>query len=215
MQRKIHGFIIMFGLGFLTILSLGSFRHEIKEEGTLFSFVFSIFLICSAIFIARKFAKHFDYGCDHTHGTDRVFIGSILLASLIHTTFDGSILHLTQKEEGWAMFFVVLATIVIHEFIRISAIMGILGDMGYSKKQRWIYVFFVSLIGFILGIVLAGVFGEAVEGGEGFVHLATGFLYSIIATDIFLFIKNRYQISYFLVSLGAVFAIVLESLHSH
>lgn len=207
--------VVMVGLGFLAVLSGGSFFHEVKESGTVFSVLLSVLLLFLGIFFARKFAKHFDYGCDHTHGTDRIFIGSVLLASLIHTTFDGSILHLTQKKEGWTMFFVVLATIVIHELIRMSAIMEILGDMGYSKKQIWLYVFFVSLLGFVSGIVLAGIFGEAVEGGEGFVHLATGFLYSIIATDIFLFIKKRYQISYFLVSAGAIVAVVLESLHSH
>ena len=215
MSKSIHAAVVMVGLGFLSILSLGSFFHEVKENQDLFSILISILLLVTGVFVARKFAKHFDCGCDHHHDTDRVFIGSILLASFIHTTFDGSVLHLTQVEEGWAMFFVVLLTIVIHEAIRMSAIMGILKDMSYTKKQRWLYVFFVSLFGFFSGIILSGIFGNAIEGGDGFIHLATGFLYSIIATDIFLFIKKRYEISYLLVSLGAITAFVLETLHTH
>lgn len=203
--------ILMLGLGFLVALSVGSFFHEIKESPSFSSVFLSLFLLLLGVLFAQKFAKHFDCGCDHKHSEDRVFIGSVLLASLVHTTFDGGILHLTQKEEGVTVFLVVLLTIFIHEVIRMTTLMSVLSDMGYKKIQRWLYVFGVSVFGFALGGLFSFFLGEKIEQAEMLIHLTTGFLYAIIATDVFLFIRKRYKVNYMLVFVGLVVAMLLET----
>ncbi len=214
-SAKIHSGLIMVGLGFLIVLSLGSFFHEINEARDFSTIFLSIVILALGIFIAQKFAKHLACGCDHTHSTDKVFIGSLVAASFIHTLFDGGIFHLTIKEEGIISIFLVALTIILHEILRMSTLMSVLSDMGYSKKSRWGYVFLVSVSGFAFGLALSFLLDGKIEQMEGVAHLVIGFLYSIIATDIFIFTKNRYKINYYLVTLGAIIGILLEIVHSH
>lgn len=214
-KEKMHKSITMLGLGFLVFLSGGSFVHEIKESPSFDMIFVSVILVFLAVLVANKFAKHFSHGCDHTHSTDKIFIGSIILASFVHTTFDGGILHLTLREEGVAQMLALVALLFVHEFLRMSTLMNILKDMGYKSSLRWIYVFSVSVVGFFFGIVLSQVFGSILGEWEGLIHLITGFLYAIIATDIYLFIKSRYEVNYILVSAGFFIAMFLEVFHAH
>lgn len=214
-KDKIHKFITMIGLGFLIFLSAGSFVHEIEESPSFDKVFISIVLVLLAIMVANKFAKHFSHGCDHTHSTDKIFIGSIILASFVHTTFDGGILHLTLQEEGLAQMLALVSLLLVHEFLRMSTLMNVLKEMGYKSSLRWIYVFSVSVAGFFFGVFLSEMFGSVLGEWEGLIHLITGFLYAIIATDIYLFIKNRYEIKYILVLMGFFIAMFLEVFHAH
>jgi predicted Na+-dependent transporter len=218
------------GVGFLGFLVFEGFLEH-QREGILFSFDTTILVvfILAGIFFGQRLAKHIACKCDHGHSHDSHgegesekereidfwFLVSVSLAGIFHTTIDGAVLGSVAGEGK--IFLFILLPILLHEVIRISTLLVSIRDMGYSKFASFLSVPFSTIVGLSLGIFLENSFSHILESNGELIHMLSAGLYSLVITDIFLWIKNRFGISkttVFLIVLGFLVAMALSVPHS-
>lgn len=223
MNIKTHSktaYLLYIGVGFIFGLCLNQI-HEVFEQGvTLEKSFYVVLSVLIGVGVAQFLAKHVSC-CDHVHNPtkdDKVFLGLIALASLVHTFFDGALFALTIQK-GVQSLLVLLLMISIHEMIRITALYTTLKSMSYTNNIVTLVTLGASSLGIGLGVlvVLAGIsVGEGTLFYEISSYLSIG-LYTLIATDIFLWLRNKFkQDLYFSWSvIGILIAYVLSLMHQH
>lgn len=218
------------GVGFLAFLVFEGFLEH-QSEGELFSFntLILIVVILGGVFFGKRLAKHIACKCDHGHNHDshgeeenekerRIdfwFLVSMSLAGIFHTTIDGAVLGSVAGEGK--IFLFILFPVLLHEVIRISTLLVSIRDMGYSKFASFLSVPFSTVVGLSVGIFLENSFADILQNNEEFLHMLSAGLYSLVITDLFLWIKNRFGISktaVVLIVFGFILAMVLSVPHS-
>lgn len=233
MNKKLHKiakFLTPVGVGFLSFLVIEGF-WEHKEGGDLFSFETLILLIfvLVGIFLGKRLAKHIACGCNHNHSHDEhnnnesdgekkidfIFLFSVAFAGVFHTMIDGAVLG---EVFGSPVFWVVLLSISLHELIRVSSLMVSLRDMGYTRLASFLSVPFSTIVGISIGLLLQNRFHESFESNAETLHFFSAGLYSLVITDLVLWLKSRFGLNKYntlLIVIGFILAILLSVPHGH
>ncbi|MBP7845979.1 MAG: hypothetical protein KA007_00930 [Candidatus Pacebacteria bacterium] len=202
------------GLGFLATISVSSFWHEIEESAfSVDSILISLLFIVAGFLIGRSLAKHLSF-CTHDHVDDAKdvwFLVIVVVGSLVHTFFDGSIVH-----EGFSVSIaegsILLLAILGHEIIRTTVLYNVLRAMSFPKKIALLSVFGVSVLGIFLGFVFSSFI--SIGEYEGLGHLVSGALFVAVATDLFYYIKHhggRIKMGFLI--FGSILVFVINFLH--
>jgi hypothetical protein len=204
-------YITSLGVGFLVVLIITSFLGELSESSYETSTVlFGIFAIVFGVVIGKFLAVHVSV-CDHVHldnTKDFSFLLVVCLTSLGHTIVDGSVLWSTWSLSVSAGVFALLA-IMGHEIFRTGVLFSVLRAMGFPKWVSGLSVFGISIAGLLIGFILGGFLN--LDSYEGFVHILSIFFYTIVVTDVFIFLKKHYGgIAYSFLFLGAIIGLVVE-----
>lgn len=215
-ENNSFGFLKMtsVGLGFLLALSFFGFWHEISETSfSKESIIFSLLAIASGLFVGKILAKHLSV-CSHEHidsPKDAGFLFLIVLGSLVHTIFDGSILHegfSHSIQEGFIFLFAILG----HEFVRTTILYKILRTMSFPKVVAGFSVFGISVLGILGGLFLSLIF--SFEEYEGLAHIISGGLFVAVATDLYYYLKfHGGKIKWNFVFLGIIIVYIIQFFH--
>jgi hypothetical protein len=204
------------GIGFLGVLGVFSFLHLFIERG--FSGVLllqTVTMLVLGISVGVIFARHISL-CDHEHldsPQDFGFLISVVAVSLLHTMIDGSVFH-EAIDVSLVVGLITLSVILFHEVFRTGILFSILRGMRFSPVLSGFAVFGVSLAGIVLGIFLSRQIHGQGEVFEGMVHLFSGALYALVATDVYYFLKRHYgRVAPYALTIGIVLGVVVEYLH--
>lgn len=204
------------GLGFLLFLSLSQMFHYVDESGfNTSSVVLGMTVLVGAVGLGRILAKHLSV-CTHEHtdDIDITFIVLLVAGSLIHTVFDGSVIH-ESFSNGVGEGVGVLSAILFHEIIRTSILYRIIRVMGFKKSLALISVFGVSFLGIAGGYALGGFISQFHEY-ESVAHLVSGGMFIAVTTDLYYYIKHHYgKVSVAPVILGMVIAYIVGNFGGH
>lgn len=204
-------YITSLGVGFLVVLIVTSFFHELSESSYEPAVVFYGLLAISLGVVVGKFLAVHVSVCDHVHldnSKDLSFLLIVCLTSLGHTIIDGSVLHSAWLLSTSAGIFALLA-IAGHEIFRTGVLFSVLRAMGFPKWLSGFSVFGISITGLLIGFILGGFLD--LGSYEGFVHILSIFFYTIVVTDVFLFLKKHYEgIAYPFLFLGVIIGLIVE-----
>ncbi len=203
--------ITSLGVGFLVVLIITSFFHELSESSYELSVIlYGALAIALGIAVGRFLAVHVSV-CDHVHldnSKDLSFLLVVCLTSFGHTIIDGSVLDSAWSLSTSAGIFALLA-IVGHEIFRTGVLFSVLRAMGFPKWVSGLSVFGISIAGLLIGFILGGFLD--LGSYEGFVHIISIFFYTIVVTDVFLFLKKHYEgIAYVFLFIGAIIGLIVE-----
>jgi hypothetical protein len=199
------------GIGFLVVLIIISFFHELSESSyDLGTLLYGLLAIGFGILVGKFLAVHVSV-CDHAHldnSKDLSFLLVVCLTSFGHTIIDGSVLDSAWSLSTSAGIFALLA-IVGHEIFRTGVLFSVLRAMGFPKWVSGLSVFGISITGLLIGFILGGFLD--LGSYEGFVHIISIFFYTIVVTDVFLFLKKHYEgIAYIFLFIGAIIGLIVE-----
>lgn len=215
-SKKYFAVSASIGLGFLVFLSLSQMFHYVDESGfSASSVVLGLTVLFGAVGLGRILAKHLSV-CTHEHtdDVDLTFILLLMVGSLIHTVFDGSVIH-ESFSSGIGEGLGVLSAILFHEVVRTSILYKVIRVMGFKKSLALISVFGVSVLGIAGGYVLGG-FTSQFHEYEGVAHLVSGGMFIAVTTDLYYYIKHHYKkVSIAPVILGMVIAYIVGNLGGH
>lgn len=204
------------GLGFLVFLSLSQMYHFVHESGSnTGSLILATSVLGVGFVVGRILAKHLSV-CTHEHtdDVDITFIMLLVTGSLIHTAFDGSVIH-ESFSSGVGEGVGVLSAILFHEIIRTSILYRIIRVMGFKKYLALVSVFGVSFLGIAGGYVLGGFISQFHEY-ESVAHLVSGGMFIAVTTDLYYYIKHHYgKVSVVPVVLGMMVAYIVGSFGGH
>ena len=204
------------GLGFLLFLSLNQMYHFVHESDfSTGSIILGLSVLVCAVGVGRILAKHLSV-CTHEHtdDVDVTFILLLVIGSLIHTVFDGSVIH-ESFSNGVGEGVGVLSAIIFHEIIRTSILYRIIRVMGFKKSLALISVFGVSFLGIVGGYALGGFISQFHEY-ENIAHLVSGGMFIAVTTDLYYYIKHHYgKVSIAPVILGMVIAYIVGNFGGH
>lgn len=229
--HKFAGIFTPIGIGFLGFLVFEGFLEH-HTEGPLFSFetIILVSFVLGGIFLGKKLAKHIACKCEHGHTHDSHgeeesdkekiidfwFLISVSLAGIFHTAIDGALLGSVFNDKE--IFFFILIPVMIHELIRISTLLVSIRDMGYTRVASFLSVPFSTLVGISLGLFLQSRFHESFESNAEIFHFFSAGLYSLVITDLSLWLRNRFGLNknnILLMIIGFVLAILLSVPHGH
>lgn len=228
--HKIAKYLTPIGVGFLSFLVIEGFLEH-QREGVLFSVETLILLafVLVGFFLGKVLAKHIACGCDHNHSHDEhnkdesdsekkidfIFLFSVALAGIFHTMIDGAVLG---EVFGSSVFWVVLLSISLHEIIRVSSLMVSIRDMGYTRVASFLAVPFSTVVGISVGLFLQSRFQESFESNAEILHFFSAGLYSLVITDLVLWLRSRFGLNKYnilLMIIGFILAILLSVPHGH
>ncbi len=204
------------GLGFLVFLSLSQMYHFVHESNfSLESIILGLSVLIFSVGVGRILAKHLSV-CTHEHtdDVDITFILLLVIGSLIHTIFDGSVIH-ESFSSGVAEGVGVLAAILFHEIVRTSILYRIIRLMGFKKSLALLSVFGVSFLGVAGGYALGGFISRFHEY-ESIAHLISGGMFVAVTTDLYYYIRYHYgKVRIVPVMSGMVIAYIVGGLGGH
>lgn len=204
------------GLGFLTFLSFDQLYHFVHESGfQAGSIVLAFLVLMCGVFVGKMLAKHLSV-CTHEHtdDVDVTFIILLVIGSLVHTVFDGSVVHEAFRN-GTGEGLGVVGAILLHEVVRTSILYKVIRVMGFKKSLALISVFGVSFLG-IFGGYLLGDFIEQYHQYESIAHLISGGMFVAVTTDLYYYIKHHFgKVSILPVILGMITAYLIGLLGGH
>jgi len=204
-------YITSLGAGFLVFLVLVSFANSFSESSyDIKVFLFCIFAIGFGVLFGKFLATHVSV-CDHEHvdnTKDISFVLIVCLTSLGHTVIDGSVLYSAWFFSASAGVLTLFA-LAGHEIFRTIILFGILRAMNFPKWMSIFSVFGISIGGIVIGFILGGFLNLGLY--EGLVHVISIFLYTIVVTDVYVFLKKHHNgISYPFLLLGVIIGLVIE-----
>lgn len=204
------------GLGFLAYLSLSQVYHFVHESGfDVVSFLIAVSVLVCGVGVGHVLSKHLSVCThDHTDDVDITFILLLVVGSLVHTVFDGSVIH-ESFSSGIGEGVGVLFAILFHEIIRTTILYRIIRVMGFGTHMAFVSVFGVSIVGTIGGFILGGMISGYHEY-EGVAHLISGGMFIAVTTDLYYYIKHHFgKINILFVVLGIVTAYVAGLFGGH
>lgn len=202
------------GLGFLVILALLNFWHVLEESSfDLTTIGWVVLALVLGVTIGRLLAQHLSI-CTHAHfdnPKDISFILIVVFGSLVHTVFDGSVIHEgfgSSLSEGM----IALIAIIGHEIVRTGILYKVLRTMSFPKLWSIISVFGVSVIGIASGFFISSVL--SLERFEDIAHIVSGGLFIAVSVDLYYYLKYHHgtlKKGYLLI--GVIVAFFLQFLH--
>lgn len=171
---------------------------------------FGILFVLLGLMIGSTIAHHFCFHHDHEGDSllDKSFIALLFGVNFFHPMVDGFVLGETIRLSAIIGFFI-LIQVVMHEFIRQTALYEIFKKAGFSYKK----LLTVLVVGFSIGLALSFVGSNFLGSYEWIVDFVTLFAYSVVVSEYFTVLKtNKQNIDILYIGIGLMLGVVLSFL---